>query len=136
MDTRAVFPGQVAESRAHPIQATSDLMLWLGKRSSAILEGRFPFPDPNGAFVAYVKSVAPLVPVSLLPHRFRHWIPTKGPSDFGYKRRKVDQRLLGKVLRCFVSPGMAAVSAPRITTPILGRLWISRTLRVFTAGAC
>lgn len=97
MDTRAVLSGQVAESRAHPIQATSDMMLWLGKRSSAIFHGRFPFPAPNGAFVAYIRSVAPFVPVQLLAHRFRHWIPTKGPSEIGYKRRKVDKRLLDKI---------------------------------------
>ncbi len=97
--TRAVLPGQDAEARAHPTQATSDLMLGLAKRPWAILDGRFPFAAPDNAFVAYVGFVAPHSPVPLLPNRFRHWIPTKQPSDLGYKRRKVDGQLLVKVER-------------------------------------
>jgi hypothetical protein len=97
--TRGVLPGQGAEARAHPTQAPSDLILGLAKRSWAILDGRFPFAAPDDAFIAYVGLVAPLAPVPLLPNRFRHWIPTKQYSNLGYKRRKVDGRLLGNVLR-------------------------------------
>jgi hypothetical protein len=73
-------------------------MLGLGKRSWAILDGRFPFSAADDSFVAYLGSVASRTPVPLLPDRFRHWIPTKQPSELGYKRRKVDERLLAKVL--------------------------------------
>jgi hypothetical protein len=95
--SRAVLPGQVAEARAHPSQATSHLLLFLAERSSAILEARFPFAAADDAFAAYVGFVAPFAPVPLLPNRFRHWIPTKQPSDLGYKMRKVDGRLLDKL---------------------------------------
>lgn len=87
--TRAVLPGQTPEARAHPTQAESTLHLWVGRRSSASLDARFPFPSADEAFTAYLGHVASVSPVTLLPSRFRLWVPTKKPSELGYMRRKV-----------------------------------------------
>ena len=97
--TRGVLPGQEAEDRAHPTQAKSSLLLGLERRPWAILDGRFPFASPNNAFMAYMGIVAPLSPVTLLPSRFRHWLPTKRPSDLGFNVRKLDRQVLGTLGR-------------------------------------
>ena len=99
LNTREVLPGQLAELRAHSTQATSHLTVGLQRQSWATLGARFPFPEANNEFLAYVARVAPMSPVPLLSNKFRLWIPTKRPSHLGYIRRKVSNDLLAKVVR-------------------------------------
>jgi hypothetical protein len=98
-ETRAVLPGQAAEFRAHSVQATSDLTVVLQRLSWATMNARFPFPEADDEFLAYVARIAPMTPVPLLSNKFRHWVPTKRPSYLGYVRRKVTEGNLAKVLR-------------------------------------
>jgi hypothetical protein len=92
--TRAILPGQTADRRAHQVQAHSNLIASLGPQNSAILVLRLPFASPDSDFVAYVESIVPHTPVKLLPHGFRHWVPTKKPSALGYRVRRVSAGLL------------------------------------------
>lgn len=94
----SVLPGQEPERRAHPPQATSGLLLTLSSTSSVNLDGRFPFAEPSQAFVEYVARVAPFLPFPMLATRFRHWIPTRRPSQLGYTVRRIDPAVLRGVL--------------------------------------
>jgi hypothetical protein len=98
-ETRAVLPGQTPDRRAHPIQATSDLLLTLGRLSSLIFTGRFPFAEPGAEFIAYLERVAPYMPMPLLAGRFRRWLPTRRPTELGYTVRRVGAGLLDGVAR-------------------------------------
>jgi hypothetical protein len=98
-ETRAVLPGQTADRRAHRIQATSDLLLTLGRPSSLILTGRFPFAEPGAEFIAYLERVVPHMPMPVLASRFRRWLPTRRPTKLGYTVRRVESGLLDGVVR-------------------------------------
>ncbi len=92
LETHAVLPGQTAERRAHWIQATSNLSLTLDRSSSIIFTGRFPFAQPDAEFIAYVKQVAPYMPMAFLARRFgsgfrrvvrRRWVTRSAESTPG-----------------------------------------------------
>lgn len=93
LETRAVLPGQREDQRAHPSQAESSLTVSLGARSSAILNARLPFQGPNPEFVAYMRALAPLLPIKLNTARLRHWIPTRKGDGLGYRRLRLAVKL-------------------------------------------
>lgn len=98
-ETGVVLPGQTEDRRADPVPATSTILVTFGPRAAVFLTGRFPFPVADAAFIAYIECIAPFTPVPLLASRFRHWVPTRRPTQLGYVVRRVSSALLDAIAR-------------------------------------
>jgi hypothetical protein len=89
--TGVVLPGQTAERGIGSRPVVSGLMLHLGGSPTASLDLRFPFENPDRAFLDYIASVLPFLPISLAWNRFRLMVPNQRGT--GYAAHKLEPAL-------------------------------------------
>lgn len=86
--TGVVLPGQIPERGIGFRPVASSLMLHLGGSPTASLDLRFPFENPDRAFLDYLGGVLPFLPISLAWNRFRLMVPNQRGT--GYAARKLE----------------------------------------------